>query len=60
MQKKLKKKVFVFEIGWIGWIKLSLLRGEKLSSAVNVLINSLKTLHVTKSDFFQLNCLNSY
>ena len=40
---------------WIGCIKLSLLRREYLSSDVAVLTNSLKTLHVTKSDFFELN-----
>ena len=39
---------------WIGCIKLSLLRTEYLSSAVNVLTDSLKILHVTKRDLFQL------
>ena len=29
--------------------------GEYLSSAVNILTKSLKTLHVTKGDFFQLD-----
>ena len=42
---------------WIGCIKFSLLRREYLSSAVGVLTNSLKTLHVTKSDFFCFNYL---
>ena len=39
---------------WIGCIKLSLLRTEYLSSPVNVLTDSLKILHVTKRDLFQL------
>ena len=40
-------------------IKLSLLRRQYLSSSVNGLIKSLKTLHVIKSYFFQLNYLRS-
>ena len=44
---------------WIGWVKLSLLRREYLSSAVNMLINSLTVLHITKRTFFQLNFLHS-
>ena len=40
-------------------IELSLLRREYLSSTINVLIKSLKTLRVTKSDFFQRNYLHS-
>ena len=39
--------------------KLSLLRREYLSSAVNVLTNSPKILHITMRDFFQLKCLYS-
>ena len=36
----------------IGCVKLSLLRKEYLSSAVNVLKNSYKALRPTKTDFF--------
>ena len=36
----------------IGCIKLSLLRREYLSAVVDLLTNSLNTLHVTQSDFF--------
>ena len=42
---------------WMGSIKLSLLGREHLSTAHIVLTNSLKLLHLTKSDFLQLNCL---
>ena len=41
----------------IGCVKLSLLRREYLSSAVNVLTNSYKALRLTKTDFFRLNYL---
>ena len=44
---------------WSGCFKFSLLRREYLSLGVNVLRNSLKILHVTKRDFFQLNYLQS-
>ena len=44
---------------WIGSLKLSLLRREYLSSAVNMLTNIPKILHMTKRDFFQLNCFHS-
>ena len=40
-----------------GCVKLSLLRREYLSSAVNVLTNSYKALRLTKTDFFWLNYL---
>ena len=39
--------------------KLSLLRREYLSSAVNRLTNSPKILHITQTDFFNLNCFHS-
>ena len=42
---------------WMGCTKLSLLRTEHLSTALIVLTNSLKLLHITKRDFLQLNCL---
>ena len=41
----------------IGCIKLSLLRREYLSSALNVLTTSYEALHLTKTDFFRLNYL---
>ena len=54
---KTEKKIFVFAINAfeLFCIELSVLIREYLSSAVNVLTKSLKTLHVTKSDFYQLN-----
>ena len=42
---------------WMGCIKLSLFGREHLSTALIVLINSLKLLHITKSEFLQLNFL---
>ena len=56
MQEKIQKKLFRF---WdncvrIGCVKLSLLRREYLSSAVNVLTTSYKALRLTKTDFFWL------
>ena len=59
MQKKKIRKSFLFRDSCvqIGCVKLSLLRREYLSSAVNVLTNSYKALHLTKTDFFQLNYL---
>ena len=59
MQKKKIRKSFLFGDNCvrIGCVKLSLLRREYLSSAVNVLTNSYKALHLTKTDFFRLNYL---
>ena len=60
-EKKNSKKVFCFWDSWI-WIwcyKLSLLRIEYFSSAVNMSTNSPKILHIPKRNFFQLNCLHS-
>ena len=61
MQEKIEEKFSVFGIIclWIGRVKLSLLRREYLSSAVNVLTNSYKALHLTKTDFFRLNYLQN-
>ena len=42
----------------IGCLKLSVLRGGYLSSAVNMLTNILKTLSISKRVFVQLNCLH--
>ena len=51
------EKVFCFwdNSAWTGGIKFSLLRTEYLSSAVNVLTNSLKILHITNRDLFRPN-----
>ena len=59
--EKNSEKVFRFWDNWmwIGSLKFSLLRREYLSSAVNVLTNSLKLLYSTKTEFFRLNYLNS-
>ena len=59
--EKNSEKVFCFldNYIWIGCTKLSILRREYLSSAANVLTNSPKILHITKRNFFQLNCLHS-
>ena len=56
-KKKNWEKGFRFwdNINWIGCVKLSLLRREYLSSAVNVLTSRIKVLHRTNIDFFQLN-----
>ena len=55
------EKVFCFWDNsiWIGCVKLSLLRGEYLSSAVNVLKNSLEILNSSNIDLFQLNYVHS-
>ena len=59
MQKKKIRKSFLFRDNCvqIGCVKLSLLRREYLSSAVNVLTNSYKALRLSKTDFFRLNYL---
>ena len=44
---------------WACVNKLSLSRREYLSSAVNVLRNSSNILHITKTGFSQLNCIQS-
>ena len=62
MQKELQKKAFFFsEIITSALIplKLSLLTTEYLSSAINVSKKSPKMFHITKTDFFQLNCFRS-
>ena len=60
-QHKNREKEFCFwdNMIWIGCLKLSLLRRKYLSLAVNVLANSLKILHSTDIDFFQLNYVHS-
>ena len=61
MQEKIEKKLcrFLDNVVRIGCVKLSLLRREYLSSAVNVLTNTYKALHLTKTDFFRLNYLQN-
>ena len=51
MQKEIQNIFFVS-------VKLSVLRREYLSLAVNLLTMILKTLYITKRDFLQLNCLH--
>ena len=59
MQKRIEKKSFLSEIlvSELVAVKLSVLRREYLSPAVNVLTNSVKILHSTKREFFELNYL---
>ena len=59
MEKKKIRKSFLFGDNCVRicCVKLSLLRREYLSSAVNVLTNRYKALHLTKTDFFRLNYL---
>ena len=58
---KTSEKVFCFWYNciWIGFIELSLLRTGHLSSAANVLTSSPKNWNVNKTDFFQLNYLET-
>ena len=51
--EKNSENVFCFSDNsiWIGCLELSLLRRKHLSSAVNVLTNSLMPLHITKKVF---------
>ena len=57
MHKKFDEKLFILDnCIWIGCVKRSLLGREYLSTALNVLTNSLKILLLTKTDFSQLNC----
>ena len=57
MQEKIQKNYCIFIDNCVrtGCVKLSLLRREYLSSAVNVLTNSYKAFRRTKRDFFRLN-----
>ena len=58
MQKKIRKSfLFGDNCVRIGCVKLSLLRREYLSSAVNVLTNSYNALRLTKTEFFRFNYL---
>ena len=54
-KKKFKKKFFCFRDDCRCCNKLSLLRTEYLSSAVNVLTNSPKIFYITSRDILQLN-----
>ena len=44
---------------WIDCFKFSLLSREYLWPAFNVSTNSPKSFHITKREFFQLNCFHS-
>ena len=61
MQKKIAKKFFVSPDTCIslGCVKLSLLKGEYLPSALSVLENRLEILHITSRDFLLRNCVKS-
>ena len=62
MQKKIEGNIFVLcdNCDLRGCLKLTPFRREYLSSAVNVLTSSVMILHITKTDFFKLNCLRRY
>ena len=57
MKKTIQKKFFVSEIiaSELIALKLSPLKREYLSSTANVLTNSPKIFHITKTEFFQIN-----
>ena len=59
-KKKEPKDIFRFwdNSVWKCFYKLPLWRREYLLSAVNVLTNSPKILHITQRDFLNLNCLH--
>ena len=61
MQKKIKKKFFVFEITASKLVALNCLylKREYLLSPISVLGNSLEILHITNRDVLQVNCLDS-
>ena len=61
MQEKNSEKAMCFGDNGvrIGYVNLSLLRREYLSSAVNVLTNTYKALLLTKTDFFRVNYLQN-
>ena len=61
MQKKIKKKFFVFEITASKLVALNCLylKREYLLSFLSVLGNSLEILHITNREFLQVNCLDS-
>ena len=56
-EEKNSEKLFCFWDNsiWKGCVNLSLIRREYLRSGVNVWTNSLKILHSTNIDFFQMN-----
>ena len=61
MQEKIQKKACCFwdNLVGIGCVKFSPLTREYVSSAVIVLTNTYKALHLTKEDFFRLNYLQN-
>ena len=59
MQRKMEKKSFVSEIIVSEWYALNCLCKEgNTCLAVNMLTNSLKILHSTNIDFFQLDYMH--
>ena len=55
MQEKIEKKLLLFEINSLELVALNCLYWrEYLSSAVIVLTNTYKALHLTKTDFFRI------
>ena len=58
-KKNAQKKGFFYSFIWIDCVKLALLRTEYLSSAVILLKNSPKILHITRRDSLKLNFLYS-
>ena len=59
-EKSWEKDFFFRDMSiWRSSNKMFLLRREYLSSAVNWLSNNLQIVHITKRDFFQLDCFQS-
>ena len=60
MQQKKLEKTFCFSENWswIGCVNFSLLKIENLWPTANMFTKSPKILHITKRDFFRLNCLD--
>ena len=61
MEKKIEKMLFFLRDNCIaiGCVKLSQVRREYLLSALSLLGNSVKILHVTNRGFLQVNCVHS-
>ena len=60
MQKKIQKKFFVWETIASEFVSLTRPYEEQQPSAAIVFKSSPKTWHVNQSNFFKLNCLDSY
>ena len=61
MEREIEKKAFCYGDNsvLIDCVKLSLLKREYLSSAVNLFTNSYKVLRITTRDIFQLFSLQN-